>query len=91
MRQLKELLRLKYVARLTHRQIAGVLNFSTGVISKYVRLAEAADLRYPLPDDIDDARLHAACRISTVPLRALNPSRIICLSCWHQPQTSRPR
>ena len=58
MRQLKELLRLKYAAGLTHRQIAGVLDVSTGVVSKYVRLAEAAGLRYPLPDDIDDARLH---------------------------------
>ncbi len=58
MRQLKELLRLKYAARLSHRQIARSLNISTGVVSKYVRLAEAAGLGYPLPDDGDGARLH---------------------------------
>ena len=43
---------------LSHRQIAKSLNVSTGVVSKYVQLAEAAGLRYPLPDDCDDARLH---------------------------------
>jgi len=58
MRRLKELLRLKYVAGLSHRQIATSLNISTGVVSKYVHLAEVAGLRYPVPDDIDDARLH---------------------------------
>jgi len=58
MRRLKELLRLKYAAGLSHRQIATSLNISTGVVSKYVHLAEVAGLRYPLPDDIDDARLH---------------------------------
>ncbi len=58
MRHLKELLRLKYAVGLSHRQIARSLNLSTGVISKYVQLAEAAGLSYPLPDDIDDARLH---------------------------------
>ncbi len=52
MRQLKELLRLKYIAHLTHRQIAGVLNLSTGVVSKYVQLAEAAHLSYPLPEAV---------------------------------------
>lgn len=58
MRHLKELFRLKYVADLSHRQIATSLNISTGVVSKYVRLAVAQGLSYPLPDDVDDARLH---------------------------------
>lgn len=58
MRQLKELLRLKYAAGLTHRQIARSLNLSTGVVSKYVQLAEAAHLTYPLPDHLSDAQLH---------------------------------
>jgi transposase len=58
MRHLKELFRLKYAAGLSHRQIATSLNISTGVVSKYVRLASACGLSYPLPDDIDDAKLH---------------------------------
>lgn len=58
MRHLKELFRLKYAAGLSHRQIARSLNLSTGVVSKYVRLASAVGLGYPLPADIDDARLH---------------------------------
>ena len=58
MRHLKELLRLKYAAGLSHRQIAASLNISTGVVSKYVHLAEIAGVRYPVPEDIDDVRLH---------------------------------
>ena len=73
MRQLKELLRLKYAAGLSHRQIATSLNISTGVVSKYVHLAEVAGLRYPLPDDIDDARLHLL--LTDTPSVSLSPSR----------------
>lgn len=58
MRHLKELFRLKYLVGLSHRQIATSLNISTGVVSKYVRLASACGLSYPLPDDIDDTKLH---------------------------------
>ncbi len=73
MRQLKELLRLKYAAGLSHRQIACSLNLSSGVISKYVQLAEAAGLRYPLSDDIDDDRLHLL--LTGTPSVSLSESR----------------
>ena len=42
--KLKEILRLKYEAQLSLRQIALCLSLSIGVISKYLQRAEAAGL-----------------------------------------------
>jgi response regulator of citrate/malate metabolism len=44
MRKIKDVLRLKLDARLSHEQIAGSLGLSKGVVTKYVGLAAAADL-----------------------------------------------
>ena len=54
---LKEILRLKYEAQLSLRQIALSLSLSVGVISKYLHRAEAAGLRWPLPDDLSEKAL----------------------------------
>ena len=59
MRQIKEVLRLKYEAKLSFRQIAVSLKLSVGVISKYTQAAEVAGLSWPLPDGLDDATLEA--------------------------------
>ncbi|MCG1041003.1 MULTISPECIES: hypothetical protein [Burkholderiaceae] len=39
MRKIKEVLRLKLEARLSHEQIAAALDLSKGVVTKYVGLA----------------------------------------------------
>ena len=57
MRKIKDVLRLKYEARLSGRQIAASLKLSVGVISKYIKAAEAAGLSWPLPDGMDDTLL----------------------------------
>ncbi len=57
--KLKEILRLKYEAHLSLRQIAACLSLSIGVISKYVQRADAAGLSWPLPDDVSDLTLKA--------------------------------
>ncbi len=44
MHKIKEVLRLKHAAGLTHRQIAGALGLSLGVINKYLAAAERASL-----------------------------------------------
>lgn len=44
LRMIKELLRLKYEARLSHQQIASALRISKGGVAKYVGLAEAVGL-----------------------------------------------
>ncbi|MBL7004018.1 MAG: hypothetical protein ISR69_08335 [Gammaproteobacteria bacterium] len=53
--KLKELLRLKYDAKLPLRQMALCLSLSIGVISKYIKRAEAADIGWPLPEGLSDA------------------------------------
>ena len=59
MRKIKDVLRLKYEANLSCRQIAASLKLSVGVISKYTKAAEAAGLSWPLPDGMDDTTLEA--------------------------------
>jgi len=44
MRSIRELYRLKFEAGLSHERIARALGISKGVVAKYVRLAEAAEL-----------------------------------------------
>ncbi|HEX6622836.1 MAG TPA: IS21 family transposase [Pyrinomonadaceae bacterium] len=60
MRQIKEVLRLKHAARLSHRQIARALKLSLGVVSKYLSAAEWVGLSWPLPDGMDDVALERA-------------------------------
>ena len=57
--KLREILRLKYEAKLSLRQISSCLNLSIGVISKYVQRADAAGLGWPLPDEVSDQVLKA--------------------------------
>src|SRR5215475_7431994 len=57
MRKLKELLRLKYEAGLSQRQIAGALRLSLGVVNKYLKAAEAAGITWPLPEDLSEGQL----------------------------------
>ncbi len=51
MQKIKDILRLKYDANLSLRQIALSLSLSLGVVSQYLKRAEAAGLLWPLPED----------------------------------------
>ena len=57
MHQIKDILRLRYEAGLSQREIARSLNLSVGVVSKYLQLAAAAGIRWPLPEDLDETSL----------------------------------
>jgi len=70
MRKVKDVLRLKYDAKLSCRQIAASLKLSVGVISKYTKAADAAGLAWPLPDGLDDATLEARLFPFVAPRRA---------------------
>jgi len=59
MRQIKEILRLKYEAKLSHEKIARACGLSKGAIGKYVSLAKAKGLSWPLPGEMDEAQLEA--------------------------------
>ena len=53
MRQIKEVLRLKWAGGLSDRQIAHSLSVSRPTVAEYVRRAQAAGLSWPLPETLD--------------------------------------
>ena len=61
MRKLKEILRLKYGAKLTHRQIAKSLSISPSSVSTYAnRAAQLGIIDWPLDEIWDETRLKRA-------------------------------
>jgi transposase len=59
MRQVREILRLKYEQRLPHRAIARACGVGVGTVWAYCRRARTAGLTWPLPAEWDDAQLEA--------------------------------
>jgi transposase len=59
MRQVREILRLKYEQRLPHRAIARACGVGLGTVAEYCRRAQQAALSWPLPGEWDDAQLEA--------------------------------
>jgi transposase len=57
MRKIKDVLRLKLDAKLSHEQIATALRLSKGVVTKYVSLAAAAGLDWPTVQASDEGAL----------------------------------
>lgn len=57
MRKIREVLRLKFECGLTNRQIAKSTSIARSTVGDYVHRAKAANLVWPLPDDMDDSRL----------------------------------
>jgi transposase len=57
MRKIKDVLRLKLDAKLSHQQIAAALGISKGVVTKYVGLAAAAGLDWAAVQGADEAAL----------------------------------
>ncbi|WP_437440057.1 IS21 family transposase [Legionella pneumophila] len=59
MQKIKEILRLHFDAKLSQHQIAASLQISSGVVNKYLSLARAAQVCWPLPSEVDEAKLRA--------------------------------
>jgi len=68
MRKIKDVLRLKLDAHLSHERIAAALNISKGVVAKYVSLATAAGLDWAQVQSLDETSLHN--RLLSTPQRA---------------------
>ena len=59
MRKITEVLRLKFEAKLSHATIARAVGLSKGAVNKYVSLAQAQGVSWPLPAGLDEAGLEA--------------------------------
>jgi len=57
MRKIKDVLRLKFEACLSHRQIAAATGLSKAAVTKYLARAAEAGLGWPLPAVLDEAAL----------------------------------
>src|SRR5882762_3591808 len=59
MRQIREVLRLRFASKLPQRAIAKSLGLSQGAVSSYLSRARAAGVSWPLAEDLDDVQLEA--------------------------------
>jgi transposase len=59
MRKIKDVLRLKFEAKLSHERIAAATGISKGAVSKYVQRAQQMCLGWPLAADMDEGQLEA--------------------------------
>ncbi len=59
MRKIKEVIRLKFEADLSHERIAAATGVSKGAVTKYLQRAREVELGWPLPEAMDDAKLEA--------------------------------
>jgi transposase len=59
MRKIKDVLRLKFEARLSHEKIAAAIGLSKGAVTNAVQRALQKGLSWPLPAELDDSRLEA--------------------------------
>lgn len=77
MRLVREVLRLKFAASLSHRQIASALRIGVGSVSNYLAAFERAGLKYPLASDLDDVELERLLFPPASPKPKLQPSSFV--------------
>ena len=91
MRQVREVLRLKYVCGHSGRRIAAALGISRYTVAEYLRRAAVVGITWPVPPELDDTALErklftppgrdgggddtAAAGLGTAPCRAAPPRR----------------
>ena len=76
MKKLKEVLRLKYDLKSSHRQIAKSVRISPSTVSRLVNDAKAAGITWPLKEELDDAQLEERVygQISDIPTKSHVPN-----------------
>ena len=57
MRKIRDVLRLRHEAKLSHEKIHLAVGISKGAVAKYLSLSKAQGLTWPLPEELDDAAL----------------------------------
>ncbi len=57
MRKIKDVLRLKFEAKLSHERIAAATGISKGAVTNYVQRAVHKGLGWPLPADLNEGQL----------------------------------
>ena len=73
MRKIKEVLRLKFEAKLSHERIAAATGVSKGTVTNFVQRAVQKGLGWPLPEDLDEAGLEALLFRQAAPCEQYEP------------------
>lgn len=74
MRKIKEVLRLRFDLGLHQDQIARSCSIGQATVHRYLQKAAAANLVWPLPDELDEHQLDRLL-FPTRPLRTVSPHR----------------
>src|SRR5205085_3224401 len=88
MRQIREVLRLRFASELPQRAIAKSLGLSQGAVSGYLSRARAAGVSWPLPADLDDEQLEAL--LFPPPPAIAADQRPMADSAWVHSELRRP-
>src|ERR1700690_1989830 len=75
MRKRREALRPRYELKLGYQQIGRSCAIAVSSVHKYLKLAEAAGVSWPLPEDWDEARVEAVLFPEAATIRQLNAVR----------------
>ena len=73
--KIKEVLRLKFAAGLSNRQIAASCGASHSTIGQYLRRAEEAGIGWPLPEELSETELEQRLFAQPQRLAAKSPPR----------------
>ena len=71
MRKIREILRLRHEAGLSVREISRSLGVSVGVVQNYLAGAVNAGVAWPLPEGLDEKRLHTLLCVRPLPAAAI--------------------
>ena len=69
MRKIKDVLRLKYEAHFSDRQIAAAIGSSRSTVQECLRRCRVADIPWPLPEALDESALMAQLYRHATPAR----------------------
>lgn len=69
MRKIRDVLRLKHEAGLSHERVAAATGLSKGAVTKYLQRAAEAGIGWPPPEAMDDAQLEARLFHTTLTVR----------------------
>ena len=76
MRRIKDVLRLSLGEELSQRRVAASLGLPRTAVKDYLQRAEAAGLKWPLPEDMDEAALEAVLFPSSATSRRPGPGEL---------------
>ena len=91
MRKIVDVLRLKFETGLSHERIAAATKLSKGAVTKYVQRAREAGLGWPLPSEVDEARLEALLFPHAAPVVERHAAPDFAHLCRRRRETGRNR